>query len=114
MKVSNAELCTLDVDREVNLTPSAQVLDIAISAMFWSSRYRSGSLFAYLGLYVIRSATSMDVLWLGGLCDDTIEGIGTDQLAFTLVPQGENVCGRSTPEDTWVNEAGKTDMGDVA
>jgi len=64
VQIAYTELCTFDVNRQIHLATSGQVLDITVSAVLGPPWYGAGSLFTDLLLDLIRSTTSMHILWL--------------------------------------------------
>lgn len=114
MQITDAEFRAFDMDRQVDFASAAEVLDIAIATMFRTAGDRARALGTDLrddiggcGL------TSVHVLRLGRLRDDAVEGVCTDELAFALVPEGEDVGGGGAAEDAGVDEAGEADVRDV-
>jgi hypothetical protein len=113
MQVADAKLGARDMHRQVNLASSAQVLDIAISAMLRASWDGSGTLLADLGLDRFICRASMDIRGQRWERNFTVKLVRLDELTLTLVPSCEDFWGRSATEDTWVNEAGEFDVRDV-
>ena len=92
MQIADAELGSLDMDWQIRLAPPAQVFDIAVPAMLGPARDGPSAFFPDLRLDIVRSASGMDVLRFRRLGDDKARvGIGTDELAFTAVPFGEDL-----------------------
>lgn len=87
MQISNGELGAGDVDWQVDLAAAREVLDIAVSAMLWTTRNRTSSLFADLLFDASIAGTCVNVDRLWWLCDVSVHvGTSGDQLSFTLVP----------------------------
>ena len=65
VQIANAELRAGDVHRQVDFTASRQVLDIAVSAVFWTARDCASALFANLFFdFTVRTASVyIDGLW---------------------------------------------------
>lgn len=114
MQIPDAELGTVDVDWQEHSAASAQVLDVAVTAVFGSPGNGSRAFFPYLHLDLIRRTASMDVLWFRGRCDETIQGAGTDQFTFSAIPFSEDFCRRRTPQDARVNQAWESYMRNMA
>lgn len=114
MQITDTELRALDVDGKEHLTATGKVLDIAVPAMFGSTRDRSRAFLADFFLDIARCAACVDVLRLWGLRYDTVKLVRCDEFAFSAVPLGENFGGWCAPEDTRVDQACETNAGDVA
>lgn len=114
VQVADAELGARDVDREVDLGAAREVLDVAVPTVFRPPGDRPRALLADF-LEHVRGGrgAGVDVLGLGRLGDDAVEGVGGDELAFALVPEGEDVGRGGAAEDAGVDEAGEADVGDV-
>ena len=113
MQVADAKLGARDMYRQVNLASSAQVLDIAISAMLRASWDGSGTLLANLGLDRFICRTGVDICGQRWERHFTVKLVRLDKLTLTLVPGCKDFWGRSAAEDTWVNEASEFDVRDV-
>lgn len=114
MQISDRELCAFDVDGQVDLAATRQILDVAVPAMLRAARDRPGTFFPDLGLRLLVGGTGVDVLWLRWLGDHAGERSGRDQLGLPLVPLGEDLGRWSTAEDSRVDEAGETNAGNVS
>jgi hypothetical protein len=101
------------MNRQENLTSSAQILDITIATVFWSSRYGSRALRPDLCLDVIAAFSNMHVDWLWWIGDHTIgHGMLASryQFRFTVIPRLENLRGRCTAENSRMDEAGEANV----
>ena len=67
MQVANAEFGALDVDRQIGLAASAEVLDIAVPAMLGAAGDGSSALLPDLFADLVRGTACVHVLGLGGL-----------------------------------------------
>ena len=114
VQVSDAELGAFDMDGQVHLAPSTQVLDVAVTAVLRPPRDGPRSLLADLGLDLVGRAAGVHVLWLGRLGDDALEGRGADEFGFALVPRLEDFLRRGAAEDAGMDQARKADVRDVA
>ncbi len=114
MEVADAEFRPRDVDWEEDLAAAAQVLDVAVAAVFGAAGDGAGPLLADFFLQVARRGAGVDVLGLRGLGDDALEFGGADEVGFAAVPFGEDLGRGSAAEDAWVDETGESQMGDVA
>jgi hypothetical protein len=81
---------------EVHFASSRQVLDIAVPAVFRSSRNGACSFTADFLFDFSGSRTSVDVCGIGGLGDNAIELVGCYEFAFTFIPGCEDLGRRST------------------
>jgi hypothetical protein len=108
MQVSDAELAALDMHRQIDLAASAQILDIAVTAMLWPARNGSSSFLADLLFDIVASRADMHASRLWRVRNDAIHvGAGGNELALALVPRGKNFGRGCAAEDSWVDEAGK-------
>ena len=114
MQISNTELRSLDMHRQIYFTAPRQILDIAVAAMFWSARNSSCTLFANLGLDLFTGRTGMHGLRLGRLRDNAGQRGGGNQFCFTFVPLGEDLGGGCAAQNTWVDETSEADARDVS
>ena len=96
MEVSDAEFRAGDVDGEEGAAAAGEVLDVAVSAVLGAAGDRAGAFLADFGFEVGGGGAGVDVLRLGGLGDDAVEGAGFDELGFAGVPGGEDGGARST------------------
>ena len=97
MKIANREFRTLHVDREEDLAAAGEVLDIAISSVLRAAGYSAGTLSTNLLLDVFGCATGVDILRLRREGDvATRIGEGGDELGFSPIPFGEDLCRRCT------------------
>lgn len=76
MQISNRELCAFDVDGQVDLAATRQILDVTVPAMLRATGDRPGTFFPDLGLRFLVGGTGMDVLGLRGLGDHAGERSG--------------------------------------
>lgn len=72
MQVSDTELGTVNVDGQVDLATSRQVLDVAVTTVLRSAGDRAGTFAADLGFGLFICGTSMDVDRLGWVRDFTV------------------------------------------
>lgn len=87
MQVADRELGALDVDREVDFAASAQVLDVAVAAVFGSARYSTCAFLAHLLLDIVACGACVDVLGEWWVRDCLVEvGVLGDEGAFAVVP----------------------------
>jgi hypothetical protein len=75
-----------------------------------ASRNGACPFFANFCFDIVRSASSVNILRLGWLCNNTIELICRNKFAFTLIPRGKNFSGRSTAENARMDESGKLNV----
>ena len=113
MEIANAELRSGDMDREEDLAATAQVLDVAVAAVFRAAGYSARTFFTYFFFELAGRGAGVDVLGLGRLRDDAFEFGGADEVGFAAVPLGEDLGGGGTAEDAWVDEAGESEVRDV-
>ena len=99
MQIANTELRTLYMDREIDLASSAEVLDVAVSAVFRSSWDGPSSFSADFGFDLVICTACVDVLWLRGFGNIAVEFVGGNQLTLALVPCCKDFRRGSTPED---------------
>ena len=114
VEVAHAEFGTGDVHRQERAAAAGEVFDVAVSAVLWPPRDRTGAFFSNLLLYVRRSRACVHVLRLWGLRNDAFKVGCADQLGFALVPGGEDVCAGSAAQNAWVDEAWEANMWEVA
>lgn len=115
VQITNGELGSLDVHWKVDFATAGQVLDIAVAAVLGSTRNGSCSLFANLLFDVRASCTSVNVDGLWWLRDIAVHVAAClNQSSLPLVPGAQHFVAWSTSEDTWVDQAGETNTGDVA
>lgn len=111
VQVSDTELGALDVDREIDLRATRQVLDVAVASVLRPTWNCACTLPANLLFDVVTSATGMDVLRLWGKSDITVHMRASGrQLAFTAIPLCEHLGRRSAAKDTRVDETSKTNV----
>lgn len=96
VQITNAELCTLDVDRQIHLAATAQILDVTVSTVFRPTGDCPGALSSDLGFEVSSGAPRVHVLRVRKLGNNAIERVGADQLALSPVPFGKNGGARCT------------------
>lgn len=82
--------------------------------MLWAAGYSPRALFAYFLFELAGCGTSVDVLGLRWLGDNTLEFGGADQVGFAAVPLSEDLGGGSTAEDARVDETRESEMRDMA
>lgn len=114
MKISNAEFGTFDMDRKVYFASSGQVLDVAIPAVFWSTRNGTGTFATNTLLDLITSRTGMDIGRFRRLRNDPLETSCRDQLLFPPVPFLKNFGRRRAAENARMNQTSKFDTGNMA
>jgi len=115
MQIAYAELRALDVHWEIYFAAARQVLDIAVTSMFWAARDRSRALFPHFLFDVNGRASGMHVFGIGGLSNYAVHvRASLDELAFALIPRCEDFGRGRAAENAGVDEAGKADAGDVA
>ena len=117
VQVANAEFGAFDVHGEVDFAATAEVFNVAVSAVLGAAGDGSRAFFAHLGFDVPRSAARVHVLRLRGLGNDFFEflrRVGVDELSFAAVPLGENFGRWGTAQNTRVDETRESDMGNVA
>lgn len=126
------------MDREIYLAAPAQVLDamphfvnipprmahrserhleqdsLAISTMLRASRDRPRALFTDLFRRLSVGTASVDARRQRRQRHGAVELVGRNQLAFTLVPGGQDLRGGGAAKDAGVDEAGKLDVRDVS
>jgi hypothetical protein len=56
----------------------------------------------------------MGVRGLRWFCHCALEFVGCDELSLALVPCLEDLGGRRTSQDTWMDKAGELDMRDMS
>jgi hypothetical protein len=87
MQVSNTEFGTFDMDWQINLATTTQILDIAISALLWPARYGSSALLADFFFDIVSTGANMNALRLWWKSHNTIHmRASANQLTLTLVP----------------------------
>jgi hypothetical protein len=87
VKVPNAELRAGDMNGEVNLAATGEILDIAITAVFGAAGDGAGALAADLVLEGPIRAAGVHVEGLGRLRHHAVPlAVGRDELAFAPVP----------------------------
>ena len=65
VQVTDREFGTLDVDGEVDLAATGQVLDVAVASVFWTPGHGASTFFADLLFDVCVCAARVDILGLG-------------------------------------------------
>lgn len=55
----------------------------------------------------------MNILRLRWLCNDTIELVGSNELAFTFVPRGKDFSRRGAAQNARMDESRKFDVWDM-
>ena len=88
MEVADAELGAGDVDGEEDLAAAAEVLDVAVAAVLGAAGDSARALLADFVFQVAGCGARVDVLGLGRLGDDAVEGGGADEVGFAAVPLG--------------------------
>lgn len=91
MQVSHGKFGALDVDGEVDLAATGEILDVTVPAVLRTTGDCPGAFFPDFGFGFLVGGTRMDVLRLWRLGDDAREGGGRDQLGFPLVPLGKDL-----------------------
>lgn len=112
MQVPNAELCTLDVDGEIDLAAAREVLDVAVAAVFGAARHRACAFSANLVLDVSGRAAGVHVLglWWEGDFAAGVFAEGGDELGFAAVPFCEDGGGGGAAENARMDEARESDV----
>ena len=114
MEITDAELGTRDVHRQVHLAATREVLDVAIAAVLRAAGDRARALAADLLFDIGRRAAGMYVGGIRRLRDDAVHvRARLDQLALALVPRREDFRRRRAPEDPRVDEPCEAHAGDV-
>lgn len=103
VQISNRELGARDVHGEVGLASARQVLDVAVPAMLGSAGDGAGALSADLGFKVTRGRAGVDIFRFREIGDYAVEGVEFDELGLTAGPLGEDLGGRGTAHDSWVD-----------
>ena len=97
MQIANTELCSLDMDRQIYLAAAAQVLNVAVSTMFWTARNRSCTLFPNFLFDIISAMADMYTLRIRWKSNNAIQMLtGADEFSFTLIPDVEDFFGGCT------------------
>ena len=97
MKVANAELGPLDVDGEEDFAAAAEILDVAVPAVFRAAGYGACPFPPDLVFDVPCRGTGVHVLRLGWERGDPVHVRSSgDELALAFVPQGEDFSARCT------------------
>lgn len=136
VQITNTELGTIDVHRQVYFATSAKVLDamgelailflgkscarysgensLAIPAMLWSSRDGSRALFSDFGLQFLIGASGMhaDRLWWQGHI--SLQLVCGYELGLSLVPGGQDFWRRRTSQNSRMDQAGKLNVGNMS
>jgi hypothetical protein len=114
MQVTNRELRSVNMHRQIHLATPAEVLDIAVSTVLRTARDSPRTLAADLGLGLLIRTTGVNIDRLRWVGDFAVQLVRFDQIALTLVPRRQDLGGGCTAQDTGVDEAGELDVGDVA
>ena len=87
VQITHGELGAFDMDWQVDLRPTGQVLDITVAAVLRSTWNGTGTLFANLVLDIVSTATDVNALWVWWQSNiATHVATFLDELAFTIVP----------------------------
>jgi hypothetical protein len=81
--------------------------------MFGSTWDSACSFFADLFSDLVAGCTSMNILGLGGLCNNSGKRRCGDELSFAAVPFREDFCRWSTAQDAGVDETSEFDAWQV-
>lgn len=73
MQIADTELSALDVDGEVDLAASAQILNVTISSMLGASGDCACAFFSHFSLDILWSAPGMCILRFWGLGDGALQ-----------------------------------------
>ena len=114
VEVADAELGAGDVHGQEDAAAAAQVLDVAVAAVLGAAGDGARALLADFVLERAGGRAGVDVLGLGRLGDDALELGRADELGFAAVPLGEDFGGGGAAEDAGVDEAGESQVRDVA
>jgi hypothetical protein len=114
MQVANAKLGPWNMHWQIDLATAGKILDVAIAAMFWTSRDRPRSLFGNLLGDGLICCAGMAIVFQGRICDSTCEIGCRDQFAFTTIPFSEYFSRGSAAQNSRVDEACEFDAGDVS
>jgi hypothetical protein len=102
------------MNREVDLAPPGEILDIAITAVFRAAGDGTSALPSDLVLEGALGAAGVNVDGLGRLGDNAVHSAtGGDKLAFAPVPFGEDFGRGCAAQDARVDQAGEADVRDV-
>lgn len=110
VQVTDAEFCALDVDGEECATTTAEILDVSVTSVLWSARYRSCSFLSDLRFHLVGSASRVDILRFGGLGNDAVKSGSADQFTLSSVPFVENLLRGRTTKDARVDQAGEANV----
>jgi hypothetical protein len=115
MQIPDGELRSLHVHGKVHFAATRQVLDIAVAAVLGAPWNRASALFADFLFGCFVCAAGVHILGLRGESYVAVHvRAGFDQAGFALVPGVEDFGRGRAAEDSWVDEAGEFDAGDVA
>lgn len=132
MQVADAELGAGHVDGEIDLAPTAQVLDavasvsnragkkkglkhaLAVPTVLRPPRNRPGTLPADPLTDLGARSPGVHVDGLRGLGHVPIQPVGRDQLGLAPVPRRQHLGRRGAAQDARVDQAGELDVRDVA
>jgi hypothetical protein len=115
MQIADGELRSLHVHGKVHFAATRQVLDIAVAAVLGAPWNRASALFADFLFGCFVCAAGVHILGLRGESYVAVHvRAGFDQAGFALVPGVEDFGRGRAAEDSWVDEAGEFDAGDVA
>jgi hypothetical protein len=87
MQITDRELCTFHMHRQVHLAAAREILDIAVATMFWATRHSARAFFTDFLFDVCVGTTGVHALGLGRQGDVAVHvRAGFDQAGFALVP----------------------------
>ena len=99
---------------QINFTSPGQILDVAVSAVFRTTRDGPRAFLADFGFRLLVSGSGVHALGLGRLCYDSLQGGGRDELGFSLIPFCQDFWGGCAAQDAGVDEACEAHAGDMA
>jgi len=97
VQIANAELCSLDMDWQIYLTATTQILNVTVSAVLRAAGNCSRTLLANFLFDVVSSMADMYALRIRWKSNDTTHVLtSADEFGFPLIPDLENLVRRCT------------------